>query len=73
MRLKTGLYETLAKNFVQIMQNFKISLKDNKNTSNSIKDTKNANGIERIEFDLTMDVEGIEVQFKVKMYELISS
>ena len=50
LRLKTGLYEPLANNFVQIMnKNFNICLRDKNNPGNSIKHTKNANGIERTE------------------------
>ena len=69
LRLKTGLYEPLASNFVVIMnKNFNICLKDKNNPENSIKHTRNGNGIERTEYDLTLDIDNEEVGFKVKMY-----
>ena len=67
--LKTGLFEIFQNNFLNFMKSFSIKPAN----KDSIKLTKNDNGIERAEYDLTMDIDATTINLKVKIYHTKSS
>ena len=67
--LKTGLFEIFQNNFLNFMKSFSIKPAN----KDSIKLTKNDNGIERAEYDLTMDLDATTINLKVKIYHTKSS
>ena len=71
--LKTGMFEIFQNNFLNFMKSFKIHPSNKHKPEKSIKVTRNDNGIERAEYDLTMELDGVPVNLKVKIYHTKSS
>lgn len=71
--LKTGMFELFQTNFLNLMKSFNIGPTNSLQPVESIKVTKNDNGIERIEYDLTMEIGDIPANLKVKIYLTKSS
>ena len=71
--LKTGLFELFQGSFLDLMKKFNIHPKNQDMPEESTKITLNNNGIERVEYDLSMNVEEISADLKVKIYSTTSS
>ena len=71
--LKTGLFELFQGSFLELMKEFNIHPKNRDIPEESTKITLNNNGIERVEYDLSMNVEDISADLKVKIYSTTSS
>ena len=73
LTLKTGMFELLQNNFLAYMKGFNIFPQNMQNPENCVKITQNENGIERYEYDLSMEINGSSVGLKVKLYSTKSS
>ena len=71
--LKTGMFELFQSNFLKMMEKFSIFPMTKMNPEESIKITMNDNGVERIEYDLKMELDNLSVNLKVKIYLTISA
>ena len=65
------MFEILQNNFLDFMRGFNIYPQNKNHPESSIKITQNDNGVERIEYDLSM--EDISANLKVKLYSTTSS
>ena len=73
LTLKTGMFELLQNNFLAYMKGFNVFPQNMQNSENCVKITQNENGIERYEYDLSMEINGSSVGLKVKLYSTKSS
>ena len=71
--LKTGLFELFQGNFLELMRKSNIHLKNRDKPEESTKITVNDNGVERVEYDLSMDIENTSANLKVKIYSTTSA